>query len=96
MYGLIGRMIAVSDKRDKLAEILLEGAVEMPGCLSYVVAKDNSDDDSLWITEVWESQTRHRESLTRDSVKKAISKGRPLISGFGERFETQPLPVSGA
>jgi len=95
MYGLIGKMIAVPGKRDELAKILIAGVAGMPGCLSYVVAKDSSDDNSLWITEVWESQTMHQASLKLESVQNAIAKGRPLISGFGERFETQPLGGSG-
>ncbi len=95
LYGLIGKMIAVPGKRDELAKILIAGVAGMPGCLSYVVAKDSSNDDSLWITEVWEDQTMHKESLELESVQNAIAKGRPLISGFGERFETQPLGGSG-
>ena len=42
--------------RDALAEILLDGAAGMPGCLSYVIATDPTDGDAIWITEVWESQ----------------------------------------
>jgi quinol monooxygenase YgiN len=37
MYGLIGRMAAVTGQRDALIGILLEGVRNMPGCLSYVV-----------------------------------------------------------
>jgi hypothetical protein len=29
------------------------------------------------------------------SVQKAIALGRPLIAGFGERFETIPMTISG-
>ena len=63
----------------------------MPGCLSYVVAKDPSDADAIWVTEVWESQVSHRASLALPSVQQAIALGKPLIAGFGERFETQPV-----
>ena len=48
MYGLIGRMKAVPGQRDALAAILLEGTGEMPGCLSYVVARDPADADALF------------------------------------------------
>jgi quinol monooxygenase YgiN len=60
----------------------------MPKCLSYVGAKDLSDPNSLWITEVWQSQEKHEASLSLPSVQEAIRQGRPLIAGFGERFET--------
>lgn len=68
MYGLIGRMIAVEGQREELIRILLEGTREMPGCVSYVIARDAADPDSLWITEVWDSQDSHRASLSLPSV----------------------------
>lgn len=91
MYGLIGQMKAVPGARDKLVAILLEGVSGMPGCLSYVVANDPLDSNSIWITEVWESQELHRMSLSLPSVQNAIQQGKPLIAGFGERFVTTPV-----
>jgi quinol monooxygenase YgiN len=91
MYGLIGKMSATAGSRDALASILLSGTGEMPGCLSYVIATDPSDPDALWITEVWDSQESHRASLKLPSVQDAIAKGRPLIAGFSNRVETEPL-----
>jgi quinol monooxygenase YgiN len=91
MYGLIGKMIAVSGQRDALLSILLDGTSGMPGCLSYVIARDPADADALWITEVWDSQASHQASLALPAVQQAIARGRPLIAGFGERFETAPV-----
>jgi quinol monooxygenase YgiN len=92
MYGLIGRMTAVAGRRDALVAVLLEGVSGMPGCLSYIIARDPSDADSIWVTEVWESQASHQASLSQPSVQKAIAAGRPMIAGFGpERFETEPV-----
>lgn len=91
MYGLIGKMRAVPGQRDGLIAILLDSVAGMPGCLSYIIAKDPLDVDAIWITEVWESQSSHQASLSLPSVQKAISLGRPLIAGFGERFETEPV-----
>ena len=91
MYGLIGKMKCTPGQRDSLISILLEGVSGMPGCFSYVVAKDPTDLDSLWITEAWESQDKHSASLSLPSVQAAIAKARPIIAGFGERFETQPV-----
>lgn len=95
MYGLIGKMLAQPGQRDALIAILLEGTAAMPGCLSYVIAKDNADVDALWITEAWDSQASHKASLALPSVQTAIGKGRPLIAGFGERFETEPVGGQG-
>lgn len=91
MYGLIGKMIAVEGKRDELISILLEGMRDFPGCLSYIVAHDPKDADAIWVTEVWENQESHQASLALPSVQEAISRGRPLIAGFGERYETHPV-----
>lgn len=91
MYGLIGRMKAQPGQRDALAAILLEGTGAMPGCLSYVVARDPADADALWVTEVWDSVDSHRASLNLPEVQAAIAKGRPMIAGFDNRTETEPL-----
>jgi PhnB protein len=95
MYGLIGRMQVVAGQRDALAAILTDGVSGMPGCLSYIVAEDPTNPDAMWVTEVWESQAHHRASLSLPSVQQAIARGKPLIAGFGERFETTPVGGSG-
>lgn len=90
-YGLIGKMSATPGRRDDLIAILLDGVSGMPGCLSYVVAKDVTDGDAIWITEVWDSAASHTASLTLPSVRAAIAKGRPLIAAFGASTETAPV-----
>ena len=91
MHGLIGRITAKPGQRDALIAILLEGVDDMPGCLSYIVAKDPADPDAIWVTEVWDSKTSHEASLSLPSVQEAMAKGRPLIAGFDEQTETQPV-----
>ena len=91
MYGLIGKIIAIEGQREELMNILIEGIAGMPGCLSYIVAKDQTDPDAIWVTEVWKNQSRHQGSLNLPSVQKAIEKGKPLIAGFGERYNTTPI-----
>jgi quinol monooxygenase YgiN len=91
MHGLIGKIIAVEGKRDALIAILLEGTKEMPGCLSYVVAKDAADPNGIWVTEVWEDQASHKASLSLPAVRQAIAKGRPLIAKFDQSVATQPV-----
>jgi len=91
MYGLIGKMLAQPGKRSELIALMLEGSDAMPGCFSYVVAEDAADPNAIWITEVWDSADSHMGSLKLDSVQATIAKARPLIAGFGERFETKPV-----
>jgi len=91
MYGMIGKMIATPGQRDALIALLLEGTGAMPGCLSYIVATDASDENAIWITEAWDSKQSHDDSLKLPAVQQAIAKARPLIAGFGDSFITAPV-----
>jgi quinol monooxygenase YgiN len=93
MYGLVGQMLAAPGKRDDLLAILGESVEGMPGCLSYVIAKDPANADALWITEVWTDKDAHAASLKLPAVQAAIGKARPIIAGFPQHFET--IPVGG-
>lgn len=95
MYGLIGQMLVAPGKRDELLAILSEGTSDMPGCLSYVIAKDPDNADALWITEVWTDKDAHAASLKLPAVQAAIAKARPIIAGFPQRFETVPITGHG-
>jgi quinol monooxygenase YgiN len=91
--GEIGKLIVVPGKRDELIANILEGISNMPGCLSYIGAKDASNDDAVWISEVWDSKASHDSSLSLPSVKAAIAQNIPLIARFGDSIVT--LPVGG-
>jgi quinol monooxygenase YgiN len=95
MYGLIGRMQATPGQGEALLGFLLEGSGEMPGCLSYVVARDPNDPDGIWITEVWDSAQSHKASLSLPQVQAAIARARPVIAGFSDRHETVPVGGTG-
>jgi quinol monooxygenase YgiN len=91
MYGLIGKMRATPGQREALIAILLGSVGEMPGCLSYVVAKDTMDADGIWITEVWDDAVSHKASLQLPAVREAITRAKPLIAGFDQSFATEPV-----
>jgi quinol monooxygenase YgiN len=91
MYGLIGKMIAAPGQRDTLIAILLESTTAMPGCFSYVVARDAKDANAIWVSEVWDSKDSHAASLTLPQVKAAIARAKPLIAGFGDYVTTEPV-----
>jgi quinol monooxygenase YgiN len=90
MHGLINKMTSVEGKRDELIAILLQGTMEMPGCLSYIVAKGPDDATTIWVTEVWADQASHKASLTLPTVREAMAKGKPLIAKFDQRVITEP------
>lgn len=91
MYGLIGKMKARPGQRDALIAILLDDLESLPGCLSYVAAKDPGDADSIWITEVWDNRENHTASLALPAVKIAIAQAMPLIFAIESPIETEPV-----
>jgi len=95
MYGVIGKMLAVAGQREALLTIMLEGQAPMAGCRSYVIARDPKSEDGIWITEVWDSKEAHAASLQLPQVQATIAKARPIIAGFAEFIETEPLGGAG-
>lgn len=91
MYGLIAKLTAVPGKRDELIAILEKGTANMPGCRSYILAKDSADENILWVTEIWDTKASHEASLTLPAVKESITQGKPLIAGFERIAVTQPV-----
>ena len=91
MYGLIGKMTALSGQRDALTAILLENLGTMPGCLSYIVAHDPVDDHAVWVTEVWTDEAAHRASLQVPEVKAAILRAMQLMATFADANVTTPV-----
>ena len=47
MYGLIGKMLATEGAREQLLGIMLNGMGSMPGCRSYAIARDPTNDNAL-------------------------------------------------
>ena len=81
-YGQIGRIKAAPGQREALAALILAGTAAMPGCLSYVVAADLAEADTLWVFEAWRSKADHDASLALPAVRDTLMKARPLIAGF--------------
>ena len=91
MFGIIAKLIIAPGKRDEMIAILKDSAANMPGCLSYVVARDAADENTLWITEVWDSAASHDASLSLPAVKNAIPQAKGLIAGFEKVAATTPV-----
>jgi quinol monooxygenase YgiN len=91
MYGMIGKMTAAAGKREEVISLLLRAVKAMPRCLSYVVAQDATDENGIWITEVWDSKESHDASLSLSEVKNSIAAARPMIAGFSSQVITTPI-----
>lgn len=95
MFGLIGKMTAKPGQRDALITLVLEGVDSMPGCMSYIVAKDADNADDIWITEVWENESSHAASLSLPSVTDSIRRAMPLIDMEAKGMQQKTIPVGG-
>lgn len=91
MYGLIGSFTAHPGKAGELAALMSANVGDMPGCRSYVVARDPADPDKLWVTEVWDDEASHKASLQLPQVAATIKQAMPLIAGFGDHIITTPI-----
>jgi quinol monooxygenase YgiN len=91
LYGLLGSMKTKPGQRDALIAILAGNTRDMPGCLSYVVYKDVTDPDLIWVSEIWRSKAAHDASFDLPQVKTAMAEGAPLIASFVSRTETVPV-----
>jgi quinol monooxygenase YgiN len=91
MWGMIAKITLLPGKRDEMIEILKESASDMPGCLSYVVAKDAADENAIWVTEAWDSLASHDASFALPAVKNAVPRGKALVSNFARVAVTTPV-----
>ena len=91
MYGLIVKLTTASGKREEMIRILKESAADMPGCLSYIVAKDSADENAIWVTEVWNNEASHDASLSLPAVKNAIRQAKQIVTGFDKVAVTNPV-----
>ncbi len=95
MYGLIVKLTATAGRRQDLIQSMGgEDSHTIPGCLSFIVAKDAADDDILWITEVWVSRQALEASLERPNAQAAASDFDTLIAAYEKAATTSPVEGS--
>jgi quinol monooxygenase YgiN len=94
LYGLHGTIKAKPGQRDALLTVLLDAAKyapRMPGCRLYVVGTVADEPDAISVTEIWDDKASHDASLTLESVREIIGRGRPLIAGAGDSVTFTPV-----
>lgn len=87
-YGLHGKLKAKKDNGEKLASILLQASelvAKSEGCRLYLVSRDKSDKETIWITEVWDTKEDHDNSLKYPGVRELISQAMPILDGMPEK-----------
>ncbi|MDR2206859.1 MAG: antibiotic biosynthesis monooxygenase [Flavobacteriaceae bacterium] len=84
MYLLHGNLTAKAGHRDELADILIDASKlvsAVKGCKLYAISKDAGDQNSIYVTEIWESKADHDNSLNAEGVKTLIMKAVPILDG---------------
>lgn len=62
MYLLHGKLTAKGGRRNELADILLDASklvATAKGCKVYVIGKAENDQNSVYVTEIWDSKEDH-------------------------------------
>lgn len=93
-YGLTGKFTAQRGRRDDLLALLLQGAEVMnapAGCLLYLISTSPTEEDAIWVTEVWADKESHDASLSIPGVREIIEHAMPLIAGMSDRVEFTPV-----
>jgi len=93
-YGYIASMKTKPGHRDEVVAILLSGAdgLRQVGCDLYVVGVANTDDVTIWVSEVWQNKEAHDLSLQLPETRAAIGKAMPMLTG---EFTSQEVTVRG-
>ena len=89
-YALFGKMTAQPGQREELLSILLQAAQLVStakGCHQYLVFKDTQHEDWIWISEIWDSEEDHDNSLHIAGCRELIMQAMPMLAGKPEKIE---------
>ncbi len=97
-FGLHGKITATKGNGDALVELLLAAAAGLesfPDCLLYLVSRDPSEPEAVWVTEVWTDREAHAASLQLEAVREQITRAMPMIAKPPEGTELRPAGGKG-
>jgi quinol monooxygenase YgiN len=94
-FGLIVKFVTNQGKRDEFINIMSDGFQNMAGCHSYILAKDPSDENAVWVTEIWESLESHDAAMATPEIQAVIARAKPMRARRDMRVITQPMGGQG-
>ena len=83
-YLLHGKLKAKQGQAYQLSNILIEASKLVStakGCRLYVISKEDNDNNSVFVTEIWDSKEDHDNSLNVEGVRELIGKAMPILEG---------------
>ena len=93
-FGLYTKFKTKPGKSEEMISILTEAAkvvAAAKGCVLYIVNKDSLQENAIWVTEIWESQEAHRDSLRLEGSKELIARGMNLLDGIPEQIRLEVI-----
>jgi quinol monooxygenase YgiN len=81
-YLLHGYLKAKPGSTNELTDLMLKASQLMQkakGCKLYLIGTDETDPNSVWITELWETKEDHANSLRVEGVMDLIQKVMPIL-----------------
>jgi len=90
MYAMTGKLIALKGRRNELVQILNQAASlvgHLPACRLYIVSEDVSNEDQVWVFEMWDDKAAHDLSLKDERVRALIAEAMPLMGAAPDGAE---------
>jgi quinol monooxygenase YgiN len=82
-YALYTQFVAHPGKGNELVDILKKAndiVSAADGCKLYIINTHATDEDCIWVTELWDSEESHAISLTVDGCKELVTGASVLLS----------------
>ena len=84
MYAMTGKLTARPGQRAEMTDVLLRAAKVvsgLSGCKMYLVCEDVSNENMVWVFEIWDDKEAHDASLLDERVRALIAEARPMMGG---------------
>lgn len=98
LHALYTQFKALPTKGGILAAILQRACAivsEARGCQLYIINREVSNEDNIWVTELWDTAEDHAISLTLDGCKELIAEAMPLLAGRPEQIVLKAISGKG-
>jgi quinol monooxygenase YgiN len=59
------------------------------------VSTSPTEQEAVWVTEIWDAKADHAASLSLDGAAELIEQARPLIAEISQRSEFVPVGEKG-
>lgn len=82
-YALYTQFIAQPGQGRSLVEILLKAndiISRADGCRLYIIHTEKDNEDSIWVTELWDKEEDHSISLALDGCKELVTEASLLLA----------------